>query len=365
MKAAILGFGRMGEHVLQALRDMPEISRVIAYDVDPLRRDPALRLGADFSPSLDAVLRDPEVRLVFITSPNHTHSRLAGRALRAGKAVLLEKPIAETFRKSRHVVELAEELGTYLQIGFELRYSHLYRWVKDAIETGQIGSVVGVDCRYLCSEFHGKGSWRNDPATGGGMFAEKLCHYIDLPRWWLSDEIECVASFSAPNVVPYFQVRDNYRAIYRFAGGAAASIHFVMYSASAFAGDPLQNTVSQQLDDGHELRFLVTGSCGALETDVFRRRFRRWEFTDSPKGLISRLVETKSWPEDADHFHFHNTTAQAQDCVRRVLRGLPPAIAPMDALATMAAVEATEKSTDAGRMIRPGSLRSRSPACGK
>ena len=145
-KTAIFGFGGMGMKVSQALLTRHLADSLVACDPDPV--------------------------------------------VRAGKAVFLEKPIAKTYAASRRLVEFAAGQCGFLQIGYELRYSNLYLWVKDAIHRGLPGRVVGVDCRYICSEFHGKGSWRNDPATGGSMFAEKLCHYIDLPRWWLADEVD-------------------------------------------------------------------------------------------------------------------------------------------------------------------------------
>ena len=109
------------------------------------------------------------------TAANSAHKELTLQALTAGKAVLCEKPMAVTLGDGREMVETAERLGAFLQIGFEARYSLLYTRVKEWIEAGLLGQVVNTHCYYICSEFHHKGSWRNKlKSTGGNMFGEKL-----------------------------------------------------------------------------------------------------------------------------------------------------------------------------------------------
>jgi predicted dehydrogenase len=116
--------------------------------------------------------------------------------------------------------------------------------------------------------------------------------------------------------------------------------------AATFQGDPLQNTVSQQLNDGHELQYLVIGDKGAAATDVFRRSIRRWAFIKGEKKQLSHVVEQITWDPSEDARHYHNTIDQTRDVVRRVSEGLPPAIAPEDALQTMELCFAAEQSAD-------------------
>ena len=56
--------------------------------------------------------------------------------------------------------------------------------------------------------------------------------------------------------------------------------------------------LEKQSDDGHALEYHICGTKGAIETDVFRRRIRRWEFTDSPSTLESRIVETRTFSKE-------------------------------------------------------------------
>lgn len=91
---------------------------------------------------------------------------------------------------------------------------------------------------------------------------------------------------------------------------------------------------------------------GAIETDVFQRRFRRWEFGDSEKCLTSRIVECHTWDPAQDNRYFHDTATQAHDVVRRVIEGLPPRTTARDALQTMRVVEAAEHSAQLRRPVR-------------
>jgi predicted dehydrogenase len=353
MKVGILGAGAMGGSVIKAIRDEPGVDEIVALDIRPERvRQLREELGVTATDSPAAVLDDPEVKLVFVTASNAAHAPLTLAALEAGKAVMCEKPIATTLADAERVVRTAEAKGAFLQIGFELRYSKLYTQVKNWIDQGLLGDVVNTQCNYICEEFHKKGSWRNRLETGGGMFGEKLSHYVDLPRWWVGSPVKDVFAVCAPNVVPYYEVHDNYHAVYRFVNGAVSELTFVMYMAQTYQGDPLKDFVATQSRDGHELRYRIIGTRGAAETDVFNRRVRRWEFGDAPERMISTLVEEATWTREEDSRHFHNEDGQNRDIVRRVLAGEPPATPARDALETMRLVFAAEQSADSGELVR-------------
>jgi len=342
----------MGRSVLTTLSTLDRVERLFGFDPDPASLEESKKIDrVEPVADLESIWGNPAIKLVFITAPNHSHKDLAIAALRAGKAVMLEKPIALTMEDSAEVVKVAQEEQAFLQIGFELRYSTLYTQVKEWIDEGKIGQVINIHSNYICSEFHGKHSWRGRNDSGGSMMGEKLSHYLDLPRWWTGDEVKEVYGASAPNVVPYFEVHDNYHLIYRFTGGAVGHLTFMMAVAETFHGDPLENPVSQQAEDGHELRFLITGTKGAIATDVFRRTLRRWKFGDSPDRLTSQIVERKTWTPEDDHTWFHNTTDQAIDIVHRVSEGRGPLTLPQDSLETMRLVTAAEESVDQGRII--------------
>ena len=343
----------MGETVLRHLKESAEVTSSVVYDIsdDSIRNIEAVH-GVPGTTKLSDVLGDPEVKLVFITAANHAHRDLAVSSLEAGKAVLCEKPMANTLEDARTMVETAERLGVYFQVGFELRYSKLYTKIKDWIDRGLLGQVVSTHCLY-CSSAYTKTAWRNHQHEAGDTFGERLSHYVDLTRWWVGSPVTEVFSACAPNVVPYTEVRDNYHTTYRFKSGAVSQLSYFMNYPATFRGDALADNVTDlQLGDGHELRFIVVGTQGAAETDVFCRRIKRWRFSDEPAVMASEWVEKLTWPATEDHFYYHNTTQQSLDVVRRVARGLPPMTAARDAYDTMRLCFAAERSADTGRIMR-------------
>ena len=183
------------------------------------------------------------------------------------------------------------------------------------------------------------------------MFGEKLSHYVDLPRWWIGAPVTEIYSASAPNVVPYYRVHDNENVIYKFENGAVSSLSFVMYVAQSAGGDPLQ-TSDKKENGGVELTYLITGTRGAAATNVVERSLRRWEFGDSPTRMTSTLAETLTWQPEEDTRYYHDSYTQNEDIVRRVVNGLPPAIAPRDALETMRLCFAADLSAETGRVVR-------------
>ena len=358
IKVAILGCGNMGEHVIQHLGESPLVSGIQVFDRHPERMQRLRQqYGVEPSESLDDVLQNPDVKLVFITASNDTHKDLTVAALNAGKAVMCEKPMATTLGDAEAMVEAVEKTNGFLQIGFELRYSHLYAAVKDWIDKDLLGPVLNTQCFYGTSAWGRHDTWRARTAKSGGMFAEKLSHYVDLPRWWIGSEVEEVYAVCAPNVIPYYEVHDNFHCTYRFRNGAVSQISFMMGPAATFHGDPLQNAVSQQAGDGHVLRYMIYGEKGAAETDVFPRTIKRWEFGENDYGQTSNWVQTETWSPEQDFAYFHNTHDQALDIVRRVAAGEPPKTSARDALETMRLCFAAEISATERRPVRMDELR--------
>lgn len=357
IEVAVLGGGNMGQNVIRHLADSPLVEAITVFDRNAERLEQLRKAhGAKTSESLDQVLGDPKIKLVFVTASNDAHKELTISALEAGKAVMCEKPMATTLADAEAMVEAAERTKGFLQVGFELRYSHLYTTVKDWIDRGLLGRVLNTHCVYISSAWSRHDVWRAKTNTSGGMFGEKLSHYIDLTRWWIGDDIEDVYAACAPNVISYYEVHDNFHCTYRFKNGAVSHLTFMMAPAATFKGDPLQNAVSQQAGDGHELRYMIYGEKGAAETHVFPRTIKRWEFGEDQYGQTSAWVQTETWNPKDDFAYFHNTHGQALDIVRRVAEGEPPSITPRDALESTRLCVAAEISAAEHRPVRLAEL---------
>lgn len=352
---AVLGLGGMGSTHVGAAKDSPYVDKIYGYEPDTERA--ALRvkeLGIEATADLDAILNNPEIKLIYIASINGVHSEQAIKAMRAGKSVLCEKPMGETLVEAQKMIQVQQETGQFLQIGFELHYSKIYMQAKQWIDEGLIGTPVNCHCRYYCSEFHNKNSWRSN--STGTLIGEKLSHYLDLQRWFIGSPVEEVFSMNAPNVVDYFNHSDNHQINLRFTNGAAANLNFVMYIAESDHRDPLLEMLEKQSDDGHALTYYIFGTKGAIETDVFRRRIRRWEFTDSPERLASAIAETITYDKAEDQIWIHNTHGQNLRIAELVAKGIAPENPVTDSFETMKVGFAAEISERERRIVKLSEL---------
>ncbi|MDD3704255.1 MAG: Gfo/Idh/MocA family oxidoreductase [Victivallaceae bacterium] len=347
---AVLGLGNMGKTHVGAAKESPYVNRIYGYEPDEtFRKSRSAELDV-IPESLENIIGNPAIRLVYIASPNEAHVPQAIMALRAGKAVLCEKPMGMSLEEAEKLIAVQEETKGFLQIGFELHYSNMYTQVKQWIDEGLIGTPVNIQCRYYCCEFHKKNSWRS-LHSGSFLIGEKLSHYLDLQRWWFDQPAKSVYSASAPKVVPYFNHRDNHQIITKYNDGGIATLNFIMYIAESFHDDPLQEMIAKQSDDGHFLQYHICGTRGAIETDVFRRRIRRWEFNDGAEQLESKIVETITFDPKEDLQWFHNTHGQNVRVAELVARGLPSEVPARDAYESMKICFAAEQSESEDRII--------------
>ena len=355
INVAVLGLGGMGETHVGAAKESPYADKVYGYEPDRERRIARAGELGIIPATLEEIMADPSIRLVTIASSNEAHIPLAEMSLRAGKAVLCEKPMGNTLEEAQHLINVKNETKGFLQIGFELHYSKMYQKVKEWIDAGLLGDVVNVQCRYYCCEFHKKNTWRSN-TTGNFLIGEKLSHYLDLQRWFFSNREKPTSVFAihAPKVVQYFHHDDdNHQIITKYSKGGVATLNFIMYFAETHKFDPLQETLAKQSEDGHFLQYHICGTKGGVETDVFRRRIRRFEYSDGPENLLCKIAEVITFEKEDDLVYFHNTHGQNLRVIELVAKGLAPEVPAEDAFETMKLCFACEKAENEGGIIVP------------
>ena len=350
-EAVLIGAGTMGKVHLQAALDSPYISKVyICDDSAEIIKQRQEEFGVE-SITLDEALKNPRIRFAVIATPNQQHTAQTLQCLNAGKGVLCEKPMGMDLSEARQIAAAAAQPGAFLQIGFELHYSTMYELAHRWIKAGLIGEVTQTQCRYYCCEFHKKNTWRSN-STGSFLIGEKLSHYLYLQKWFFGTPPESVYSLSAAKVVPYFHHRDNHQILTRYPNDRVGTLNFIMYIAESHTGhDPLRDLLEQQADDGHYLQYHICGTKGAIETDVFRRRYRRWEFGDSPEFMTSKIVEEVTFKPEDDLIYFHNVEEQNMHVIELAATGKPSEMTAKEAYETMKLCFAAELSEDTGELI--------------
>lgn len=348
---AVLGLGAMGHVHVTAAKQSPYVGRIYGYEPDAARAAQRGReLGVVATDDLGSILANPDIRLITIAAESPAHADLAVPCLGSGKAVMCEKPLGINFDEGKRIMRAWEAKRNFFQVGFELHYSKLYVMAKEWIDAGLIGAPLNIHCRYYCHEFHRNNTWRC--RTEESLVAEKLSHYIDLACWYAGSPVAEVYAQCAPNVVSYFSHPDNHQISLKFANGALFSLNFVMYLAETNPGDPLLDTVAKQADDGHSTQYFIFGTKGAIETDVFNRRICRWEYAMADDGIVSRIVESRTWPREDDIRYFHNVHDQNIRIIELVAKGLPPDVDAREAFESMKVVFAAEAAAKDNRIVK-------------
>jgi predicted dehydrogenase len=214
-----------------------------------------------------------------------------------------------------------------------------------------IGDAVNIQTRYYCAESHGKNTWRSNSPEPGFLIGEKLSHYLDLQRFFFDADFESVYALAAPKVVPFSNHHDNHQIMTTFPGGRVGVLNFIMAIGETWDPEEKREMLEKQADDGHALSYHICGTKGAIETDVFRRRIRRWEYFDTPETLGSRIVETVTFQPESDQAYFHNVYGQDLAVLENFARGGVSQMNTSDAYGTMKFCFAAELSELDGKAV--------------
>ena len=133
------------------------------------------------------LIDDPDVNAIYVATPPASHATYAIMAMKAGKPVYVEKPLASNYEDCARVNRVSEQTGVPCFVAYYRRYLPYFQRVKDIIKNGVIGKVINVQVRFACPprdiDYAPKGElpWRLQPdISGGGYFYDLAPHQLDL-----------------------------------------------------------------------------------------------------------------------------------------------------------------------------------------
>jgi predicted dehydrogenase len=236
---AVIGAGNIArwEH-LPSLKAIPNIDLRAIYSASGARgKSYALRFGAAYcSSDYDEVLADQAIHAVIIASRNQEHAPQALAALRAGKHVFVEKPMALTEDECQALAEAERASGRVLTVGFNRRFAPFYQAQKRLLEK-RSGPVV-INCRVNSPGISGS-YWMADPAIGGAILGE-ACHFIDLLHWLLDSEPMTVSAFSLPTDRAEPVGQNNIVASFHFEDGSIANLTYSTVGSATSGGERVE-----------------------------------------------------------------------------------------------------------------------------
>jgi predicted dehydrogenase len=187
IRVGLVGCGWHGGALAQAIARSQSLLLAACADPDAAAASRAAANAADVSThaSVEALLAESEVDAIVIATPHHLLAPVALAAIRAGKHVMAEKPIALSEREAAEVAAEVARAGVSYMSGYSFRFS-MGRYVHDLVVHGAAGEIRGITGAIGTGRMDD--GWIAYPETGGGPLLYVGCHLVDLALWLLGDD---------------------------------------------------------------------------------------------------------------------------------------------------------------------------------
>jgi UDP-N-acetyl-2-amino-2-deoxyglucuronate dehydrogenase len=227
LRFAVVGCGVIGATHADAIVSLNDAELAAVVDDIP-ERAAALgeRYGVAAYSDLDELLRSETVDAVAVCTPSGAHLEPAVTAMRAGKAVLVEKPIEITLDRIDHMLEVSREMGVVLGGVFQHRFDPASREVHRLARDGEFGTLVLGTAQLLwwrSQHYYDSGAWRGTWALdGGGVLMNQTIHTIDLLLWAMGP-VASVRAYTG-TLAHSMETEDTAVASLRFRSGALGTV---------------------------------------------------------------------------------------------------------------------------------------------
>lgn len=339
----IIGLGLIAKFHAKAIKDIPGANLAACYSRS---REKAETFGQEFScrayDNLDALLADPDVKIVTVCTPSGAHLEPTLAAVRAGKHVIVEKPLEITLSRCDEIIRAAEQAGVIVSTIFPSRFHESSRLMKQAVEQQRFGRITLGDAYvkwYRTQQYYDGGAWRGTwHLDGGGALMNQAIHSVDLLLWLMGPAVE-VTAHTATLAHERIEVEDVVVATVKFANGALGIIEA---STAAFPGELK--------------RIELSGSQGTAvlrEEDIITWKFA--EQTPEDDALLARMAnKTQSGGGAADPaaIGHHGHRLQFENVLQAIQNGGSPLIDAAEGRRSVELILAVYQSAASGRAIQ-------------
>jgi predicted dehydrogenase len=278
----IVGCGMIASFAARAVDEIPGARLVATFSRNESRAESVAEpYDATAYTDFDAFLDRQDLDVIYVSTPSGTHADYTIPAAKAGKHVIVEKPIDITLQRARAMAQACDEAGVKLGVISQSRFTEGSRILKEAIDGGRFGRLTIGDAYvkwYRNQAYYDKGGWKGTRALdGGGALINQSIHAIDLLQWFMGPVKE-VTAFCDTLAHERIDVEDTAVAALRFANGA---LGVVVGATSAYPG--------------FLKRIEISGSRGSAileEQDITYWRFDPPDPKD--KNVLERFTERRS-----------------------------------------------------------------------
>jgi UDP-N-acetylglucosamine 3-dehydrogenase len=307
---AVIGTGFWGRNHARVFKELEETELLAVCDINAERaKNVAKQFGVRAYTSMGKLLKNKDIEAVSICVWSLTLAKETLKTLKAGKHVLVEKPMATNVKQAEKLLETAEEEGLHLSVGFLMRFIPGIQHMKNAIEDKTIGNLV-------CATAKRVSEW---PERIGdvGVVKDTAIHDIDIIRYLFGEEP--IAVYAKTGSMKYKKFEDYAQIMLTFEGGKSAFIE------------------SNWLTPYKTRTLVVTGSKAIMKLDYITQELT---IEDAKKTIQPRYPWQEPLKLELQHF---------ANCI---LKKEKPLITGTDGLKALQIAEAALKSSATGRAVK-------------
>ena len=344
MKFGIIGAGMIANFHGKAITAM-EGGELHSFCGLPHDKENLEKLTAEYGGTaytdINEFLADPELEIVTIGTPSGVHLEPALAAAKAGKHIIIEKPMEVTPERIDQIIDACEEAGVTLSGVFNRRFHPNMELLKDAVEEGRFGQLTMCDAYvkwYRDQAYYDSGAWRGTwKLDGGGALMNQSIHLIDQLIYLVGDVANVTATMGCL-IHENIEVEDTAVAILEFKNGARGVI---------------QGSTACWSSTGHPAEVHICGEHGSVfQAD---EKFRVWDFKDGKPideevhaNLMAGSEEKGAGANDPNAIDFSGHKLNFEDVVCAIKEGRTPKVDGHEARRVVALICAIYESAQNG-----------------
>lgn len=339
----IVGCGMISNFHAKAIEAIRGAKLVGCFDMFPAAADKfAAANGCQGYHDLKEMLANPKIDIVTICTPSGAHRDPAVAAAKAGKHVVVEKPLEITLRRCDAIINACAKAGVKLGTIMPSRFSDCNIELKKAIEKGRFGQLTLGDTYvkwWRSQEYYDSGGWRGTWALdGGGAYMNQAIHNVDLLYWFMGD-VEEVAAVTDTLAHKRIEVEDVGVAALRFKSGAVGTIEA---TTSAWPGLLKKTEIHGS-----------TGSVIVEQDDVLLWEFAKKTAKDAAiRKKFAKRAGNSGGASDPSAISFVGHQKQLQDFIKAVKSGRDPAVDGHEGRKSVELILAIYKSSWTGKHVK-------------
>jgi predicted dehydrogenase len=367
LNVALIGYDFMGRAHANAWRqvarffpDLPfePVLKVVVGRTEAKVKAARERLGFEsYATDWREVLARAEIDVADICTPGDSHAPIAVGAAEAGKAILCEKPLANSVADAERMYAAATQAGVVHMLCHNYRRCPAVALAKQIIDEGELGEIRhyrGVYLQDWIVDPNFPRNWRLEKArAGSGALGDILSHTMDLSRYLVGEPVEVMGLMKTfikerpladePGRRAPVDVDDSAQALVRFANGAVGS-----YEATRLATGRKNHN-----------RLEINGSKGSLSWDLERMNELELYIESGPRSGFRTILATDAqhpyvaawWPPGHILGYEHSFTHTIRDFIHAIADGTPPQPSFLDGVKNQRVLDAIARSSETGRTV--------------